>query len=34
MAGWLTKSASAARETEPRRTVWQNERSGFSRSDL
>ena len=34
IAGWLTKSASAARETEPRRTVWQNARSGFNRSDL
>jgi hypothetical protein len=34
MAGWLTNSASAARETEPRRTVWQNARNGFSRSDL
>ena len=34
MAGWLTKSASAARDTDPRRTVWQNARRGLSRSDL
>ena len=33
-AGWLMKSASAARDTEPRRTVWQNARSGLRRSDL
>ncbi len=34
MAGWLTNKASAARETEPRRTTWQNARSGLRRSDL
>jgi hypothetical protein len=34
MAGWLTYKASEARETDPRRTVWQNARKGLSRSDL
>ena len=34
IAGWLTYSASAARDTEPSRAVWQNARNGFRRSAL
>ena len=34
IAGWLTYNASAARDTEPSRAVWQNARRGFRRSAL